>query len=137
MKELSKKEMKKLYQYLTGSEAPKEHKRTLSNEIVDKVVELIRKNRTNQYNFYEAEGKASRILGEVYGNFSRYKLNSCRELVETFDLVEDYVECYRGSHFYSIQFTKEIKLDDHRMIEVELYITYANTYIMGYALHNI
>ena len=135
MKELSKTEMKKLYNFLTGEEAPKESKIGLRADIVGQVVKKVRDSEKNSW--YESVGKAEEILSEIYGSYSRDKLLSCRTLVENFDLYSDYVEANGGSSFYSLQFTKKIKLDSHRMVEVEFYKTYAHTYILSYALHNI
>ena len=135
MKELSKTEMKKLYNFLTGEEAPKESKIGLLADIVGLVVKKVRD--SEKHSWYENVGKAEEILSEIYGSYSRDKLLSCRTLVENFDLYSDYVEAKGGSSFYSLQFTKKIKLDSHRMVEIEFYKTYAHTYILSYALHNI
>ena len=136
MQELSKTEMKKLYQYLTGKEAPKESKVGLRCDIVGECVSLIKKN-AQPHEWYASIGKAETILSEIYGSYSRDKLVSCKTIVENFDLYSDYVEAKGGSHFYSLQFTKKNKLDNHRMVEVEFYKTYSHTYILSYALHNI
>ena len=135
MKELSKTEMKKLYNFLTGEEAPKESKIGLLTDIVGQVVKKVRD--SEKHSWYESIGKAEEILSEIYGSYSRDKLLSCRTIVENFDLYSDYVEAKGGSSFYSLQFTKKIKLDSHRMVEVEFHKTYAHTYILSYALHNI
>jgi hypothetical protein len=136
MQELSKTEMKKLYKYLTGKEAPNESKVGLRCDIVGECVSLIKKN-AKTHDWYASRGKAETILSDIYGSYSRDKLWSCQKIVENFDLYNDCVTAWGGSSFYSLQFTKKIKLDSHRMVEVEFYKTYAHTYILSYALHNI